>query len=61
MTYIKKEKFESIQQCEAAKDVIWFLEGAIASNEYFPLGTSHIQAIRDLVDYVYEKEKRSNK
>lgn len=54
---MKKENFKAIQQCEAAKDVIWFLKGAISSNEYFPLGNVHIEALSELVNYVYEKER----
>ena len=60
---MKTEQFESIQQCEAAKDVIWFLKGAIVTDVNYPLGSLHIRAIEDLVNYVYnnEREKKDKK
>lgn len=54
---MKKENFNFIQQCEAAKDVIWFLKGAISSNNNFPLSNVHIESLRDLVNYVYDNER----
>lgn len=54
---MKKENFNSIQQCEATKDVIWFLRGAISSDDNFPLGRLHINALLDLVNYVYDNER----
>lgn len=56
---MKKENFQAIQQCEAAKDVIWFLKGAISLNDNFPLSKVHIQALTDLVNYVYDKEREN--
>lgn len=54
---MKKENFKAIQQCEAAKDVIWFLKGAISTNDNFPLSELHTRALTDLVNYVYDNER----
>ena len=57
---MKVEDFKSIQQCEAAKDVIWFLKGAISTNYDFSLSDVHVDALRDLVNYVYENEREKD-
>lgn len=54
---MKKETFKAIQQCEAAKDVIWFLKGAISTDDNFPLGRVHIEALSEIVNYVYDNER----
>lgn len=58
---MKKENFNTIQQCEAAKDVIWFLNGALSANDNFPLGRVHIESLRELVNYVYANEREKEK
>lgn len=60
---MKKENFKCIQQCEATKDVIWFLKGAISTNDDFPLSRVHIESLTELVNYVYdsERQKEGNK